>query len=128
MSIEKVFKRLVLADFLMCILLVFVGGYIGLEADIGIEESPWYISDTIAFIIFLVYLVNLYLLYKFKPIGKKIYIPLFVLSLLWVFADPSPDYSYITNLTYVLEGFGFMLSGMIIAMLYWSDITKKFEK
>ena len=127
MSLEKIFKRFLLADFFLCLfLIVYCIFTLSLDAEI-VEEEVWHASDTISIILWLAYIVNLYFLYKFKPLGKQIYFPLYALSILWVFADQNPDYSYITNFTIVLEALGTTISGIIIGLLYFSDIKKKFN-
>ena len=126
MSLEKIFKRFILADFFLCLFLIVYFFTLSLGAEIA-EEEVWHASDTISIILMLAYIVNLYFLYKFKPLGKQIYFPLYALSILWVFADQDPDYSYTTNFTVVLEALGTTISGVIIGLLYFSDIKKKFN-
>ena len=80
--------------------------------------------DWIALIILVLFLVNLYLLYKFKSIGKQMYLFLFIigsiLSLLMGINAADPIF-------YLLDGFGWACSGAILVFLYFTPIKKEFE-
>ena len=76
-------------------------------------------------ILFLIYPINLFLLYKFKSIGKQIYfILLIVFIVLTLLLPPSATDSWL----YVLDGLGWATSGAILVLLYFSPIKKEFEK
>ena len=92
-----------------------------------IEEESITSGEIFALIVLIVYIVNLYFLYKLKPIGKTLYIPLFLISVVLIFAFPESYLTYSTRFEYVLEVVGAMTSGMIIGLLYWSEVSKKFE-
>ena len=72
-----------------------------------------------------------YFLYKFKPIGKTLFIPLLIIMLLFENPVPyeslvmTPGYEYIDSLIAYIEG---ILTGMIIALLYFTNIKDKFKK
>ena len=79
----------------------------------------------IAMLALALYFLNLYLLYKFKNIGKQMYLFLFILGLVLVFlmginaSDP---------ILYLLDGLGWACSGAILVFLYFTPIKKEFEK
>ena len=76
-------------------------------------------------ILMLIYLINLLLLYKFKSIGKQIYLILFILIIvLSLLLPPSATDSWL----YVLDGLGWATSGAILVLLYFSPIKKEFNK
>ena len=76
-------------------------------------------------ILMLIYLINLFLLYKFKSIGKQIYIILFiVLLVLSLLLPPNAMDSWL----YVIDGLGWTTEGAILILLYFSPIKKEFEK
>jgi hypothetical protein len=85
MDIEKLFKRIILLNFLVGFIFPFVWVII---KDIR-EVSFWrmltnssageIVDGNVLFVTLmasLIYLVSLYLLYKFNSIGKKIYVPI----------------------------------------------------
>lgn len=74
---------------------------------------------------FVLYLVNLYLLYKFKNIGKQMYLFLFILGSILVLLMGIGAYDPIF---YLLDGVGWATSGAILVFLYFTPIKKEFEK
>jgi len=126
MNIEKIFKKVVLADFLI-ILMMFLLVFFYDSSSSTLDEEPLNFADIFSLILLVVYIVNLYFLYKLKPIGKTLYIPLFIIGVVLIFAYPDSYLSYSNIFVYALETIGSMVSGLIIAMLYWTDIKKKFE-
>jgi len=128
MNLKTIFKRLILLDLLLFILIVIGAFYPSTEvADFNkYFESEFSNSFLIIIgILQLIYLINLFLLYKFKNIGKKIYLTLFIV--LWVLSLFIPPYATDSWL-YVLEGLGFTISGAILVFLYFTPIKKEFDK
>lgn len=125
MDIEKVFKKVVLVDFILLIIMFLLAFFPGTNATI--EEEPVTSAEIFGLIVLVVYIINLYFLYKLKPIGKTLYIPLFIISVVLIFAFPDSYLSYSNRFEYVLELIGTMISGMIIGLLHWSEISKKFD-
>ena len=130
MNLKITFKRLILLDLLLFILMI-VAVFYESEVVVAFNESVNPSSDIsnmldwIALIILVLFLVNLYLLYKFKSIGKQMYLFLFIISSILSLlmginaADP---------IIYLLDGFGWACSGAILVFLYFTPIKKEFEK
>jgi hypothetical protein len=127
MNLKIIFKRLVLLD-LSLFILIIVTIFFQSEKVIKFTENLDELSNvflTLAGIWLLAYFVNLFLLYKFKSIGKQmypfIYIIALVLALLGgpVVLDPW---------TYVLDGIEMSVAGALLVLLYFSPIKKEFEK
>ena len=130
MNLKTIFKRLILLD-LSILILLFISFFYESEIVVAFNESVNPSNDTtdtlgvIAIIFLLFYLVNLYLLYKFKNIGKQMYLFLFILGLVLVLlmginaSDP---------IFYLLDGLGWACSGAILVFLYFTPIKKEFEK
>ena len=128
MNLKTIFKRLILLDLLLIILL-FISVFFESEevADFNkYFESEFLNSLLITFsILMLIYLINLFLLYKFKSIGKQIYLILFiVLVILNLILPPHAT----DSLLYVLDGLGWANSGAILVFLYFTPIKKEFDK
>ena len=128
MNLKTIFKRLILLDLLLIILL-FVSVFFESEevADFNkYFESEFSNSLLIIFgILMLIYLINLFLLYKFKSIGKQMYLILFVLLIVLTLLSPQ---SAMDPWLYVIDGLGWANSGAILILLYFSPIKKEFEK
>ena len=128
MNLKTIFKRLILLDLLLFTLIVVAAFYPSAEVEDFNKFFESEFSNSFLIIIGvlqLIYLINLFLLYKFKSIGKKIYIILFIV--LWVLSLLSPPYATDSWL-YVLEGLGFTISGAILVFLYFTPIKKEFDK
>ena len=128
MNLKIIFKRLILLDLLLFILIVVAAFYPSTEVEDFNKYFESELSNSFLIIIGvlqLIYLINLFLLYKFKSIGKKIYLILF--TVLWVLSLFTPPYATDSWL-YVLEGLGFTISGAILVFLYFTPIKKEFDK
>ena len=128
MNLKTIFKRLILLDLLLIILMVFAFAFESVEVA---DFNRYFENDfsntmlIISGIGLLIYLINLFLLYKFKSIGKQIYfILLIVFIVLTLLLPPSATDSWL----YVLDGLGWANSGAILVFLYFSPIKKEFDK
>ena len=83
MNLKIIFKRLILLDLLLLIL-IFVSVFNESEIVVAFNQGINPPSDkdgilgNIALIFLALYFLNLYLLYKFKNIGKQMYLFLFI--------------------------------------------------
>ena len=128
MNLKTIFKRLILLDLLLIILMVVAVFFESAEvADFNKYFESEFSNSLLIIggILYLIYLINLFLLYKFKSIGKQIYLILFiVLVILNLILPPhAPD-----SLLYVLDGLGWANSGAILVFLYFTPIKKEFDK
>ena len=128
MNLKTIFKRLILLDLSLIILIIVAVFFESKEvADFNMYFENDYSNALLIIwgIGLLIYLINLFLLYKFKSIGKQIYLILFiVLIVLNLLLPPSAMDSWL----YVLDGLGMATSGAILVLLYFSPIKKEFEK
>ena len=128
MNLKTIFKRLILLDLSIIILTIFTVFFESKEvADFNMYfENDWSNALLIIFGIgMLIYLINLFLLYKFKSIGKQIYLILFIVLL--VLSLLSPPFA-MDSWLYVVDGLGMANSGAILVLLYFTPIKKEFEK
>ena len=129
MSLERIFKNLILLYPVLVVMIVFISVYI--DWDIPVESYTETTTSEMIYIPLVAFVINLYLLYKFKPIGKTLFIPLLIILLLFENSVPyeslvmTPGYEYIDSLIAYIEG---ILTGMIIALLYFTNIKDKFKK
>ena len=119
--IELIFKNLILLYPVLVVMIVFISVYI--DWDIPVESYTETTTSEMIYIPLVAFVINLYLLYKFKPIGKTLFIPLLIIFLLFENSVPyeslvmTPGYEYIDSLIAYIEG---ILTGMIIALLYFT--------
>tara|TARA_B100001989_G_C24156526_1_gene277539 strand:+ start:76 stop:468 length:393 start_codon:yes stop_codon:yes gene_type:complete len=130
MNLKIIFKRVILLD-LSLLILIFISAFFESEMVIAFNEGISQSNNTndmlvvIALVFLVLYLVNLYLLYKFKNIGKQMYLFLFILGSILVLLMGISAYDPIF---YLLDGLGWANSGAILVFLYFTPIKKEFEK
>ena len=128
MDLKRIFKRLILLDLLLIVLII---ASVFFESAEVTDFNTYFENDysNALLIIYgiglLIYLINLFLLYKFKSIGKQIYLILFIVILVLSLLSPP---NAMDSWLYVLDGLGMANSGAILVLLYFSPIKKEFEK
>ena len=127
MNIEKTFKRIIILDFIAAFILPFFGGIIEESLYPSPEEINFGSIEILVLILTILYCVNLYFLYTFKPIGKTLYIPLLCIGYGMTFFVPLELLSMPNHYWYFLATAGPILSGIIISMIYFTDIKEKFK-
>ena len=130
MNLKTIFKRLILLDlsiFILAIIAIFFESEIVVSFNESVNPSNEMdgILGIIALFFLAIYLVNLYLLYKFKNIGKQMYLFLFIFMSVFSLLMGINAYDPIF---YVIDGFGWAMSGAILVFLYFTPIKKEFEK
>ena len=127
MNLKTIFKRLILLDLLLIILLI-VTIFFESEEVIKFTENldePSNVFLTLTGIWLLAYFVNLFLLYKFKSIGKQMYPFIYIIALvLALLGGPIASDPW----TYVLDGIEMSVAGALLVLLYFSPIKKEFDK
>lgn len=125
MNVEKLFKNLILLSLILLIFSFVYGMFLG-ATDTSLADEPMYIIDYIMLIFIVVAFINLYQLYKFKPIGKQLYVLLFILSFVLI---PFLPLSYFesSKIAYFLDSSLAMISSAILVLLYYSEISEKFK-
>ena len=132
MDLKTIFKRFVLLDFSIFVLSFIAFFFISpeithLEEDLNSNFSDTYIMGigVIAIIYIIAYLINLFLLYKFKSIGKPMYLVLFIVGALLIL---SMGISVSEPFIYLIDGLSWATSGAILVFLYFTPIKKEFEE
>ena len=129
---KKIFRKLILIELALIVLMlisIFIESeeiaYMNEQLSSGFSDLYILIGGIFAVIVLLMYLVNLFLLYKFKNIGKPMYLVLLLVMALGsllggpIVYEPSD---------YLIDGLGWATSGAILVLLYFSPIKKEFEK
>ena len=129
---KKIFRKLILIELVLLVLMIisiFIESeeiaYMNEQLSSGFSDLYILIGGIFAVIVLLMYLVNLFLLYKFKNIGKPMYLALFLVMALGsllggpIVHEPSD---------YLIDGLGWAMSGAILVFLYFTPIKKEFER
>ena len=125
MITEKIFKNIILTQ--LALMVTGIAIAIANESGNSVEEDlSLSLIETISAIIGLVYLISLFMLYKFKPIGKKLFVSTFVLSIVIILFEPV-DYSSYTPVISTFENLLCVVDGIILATLYFTSIKEKFD-
>ncbi len=130
MNIKNIFKRFIILDLILIIITVvayFFQSEIALafNEQVNPENEVTDMLVVISLMLLIVYFLNLYLLYKFNPMGKKIYLPLIIIGLIISLLSGT---NAVGPVLYVIEGLGWANTGAILALLYFSPIKKEFGK
>ena len=130
MDLEKVFRNLILADLAILVAMVIAtfneSDYITAlveQVDQGIYDTGAGMMFALVFLI--VYLVNLFMLYKYVSFGKTLYLILFGISIVLSLMSGTVVSSAFQE---TLAWLGGAVSGAILVLLYYSPIKSKFEK
>ena len=127
MELKNIFKKFVLLDLLLIILVILTLFF----EDETINSFNEYANQTTSMFAFVtlvyiaVWLVSLYFLYKFKKNGKQLYFFTFIFGIILSLLMGASAQSAIS---YVIDGLGWANSGAILALLYFSPIKKEFNK
>ena len=131
MEIEKIFKNLILADFIVIILMVIASMYqpdeisnIYKNLNDGLLSNFENFSRIVSISLFFLYLFTLNLLYRFISYGKNLYFFLVVAGLMLNYFSGSVVYSAFSG---ILDQIGGLISGAILILLFFSPIKNNFR-
>ena len=130
MVTKKIFKNVILTLFALNATVMML---------VIVEEILYPINKDISFtwvdvagiIITFSYILSLFLLYKFKAIGKKLFVTSFILLIIiflfsgeyWV----CENYSSLSTIITIVDLLCYVVVGMILSILYFTSIKKEFE-
>ena len=123
MNLEKIFKNLIILDFVILVLAVITGLFIE-----NYEEVPRITADYFSLILFIAYIINLYLLYNFKPIAKSMYVLVNILSVGLIFLYPAGYYSVTSHFEELIYTLSPAVTGAILALMFCTEVSEKFNK
>ena len=120
MNLEKIFKNLIFVQFALFVLLIIYAFFTPYDENVQITLS----NNEIAILVMsLALYINFFFLLTFRPIGKVLFIPILLVLYTLVFSAGTVDGDiYI----YLFDSITATIDGMLIAMLYFTDIKNKF--
>ena len=129
MKIKSIFKRLILIEIAL-IIFGIISLFFQSQEVINFNEDynksfdeGFYMIGIFLFLI--VYPVTIYLLYNFKSLGKQLYLILTIFGLVFsMFSGPVATDPWL----YIIDILGCATTGAILVLLYFSPISKEFDK
>jgi hypothetical protein len=132
MITKRTFKNIIILKMLTwfaIVPLVLLEEYLYPSTEQAAEFTSNHMIDVLVLLLGVVALFTHYYLYKFKQIGKTLFLPLLIISLFTLFNIDTYDIEY-TPLEpfYVLfEYLASVADGIILSILYFTSIKKEFE-
>ena len=131
---EKYFKNIILYKSILLILIIIWGGTVQISSAESSERNNLTDLGGILFSIFSVlYLITCYQLYNFKVIGKKLFAPLVAAFIVLGFATETINPMQIDKnlfylvIFYIVSPIFFIAQGLVMGMIYLSNINEKFS-
>ena len=136
MITKKIFKNVILTLFALnaAVFMLVIVEEILYPININEDISFTWVDVAAAIagiVITFSYTSSLFLLYKFKAIGKKLFVTSFILLLIiflfsgeyWV----CENYSSLTPIITIVDLLCYVVAGMILSILYFTSIKKEFK-
>ena len=131
MITEKIFKKIIQTQIAL-IITTFV--LVAFETEIYPlvdEDLSFTFSDSIHLLWAIGYITSISLLYKFKPLGKKLYVIILILGLIMTLLGNEDffiiEYTSFTPFIYAVENLIFLVDGIILASLFLTTLKEKFS-
>jgi uncharacterized BrkB/YihY/UPF0761 family membrane protein len=125
MITQKIFKNIILTQ-LALIFTLFAIVIADESVNPADEDLSFSLIEIVSLIIGFIYFISLFMLFKFKPIGKKLFVSTLVLGIVIILFE-AVDYSYYTPVISALENLLCVVDGVILATLYFTSIKEKFD-
>ena len=128
MNLKNTFKKLILINLLLIITVIFLSVFLDESEQVfnfyENDETSNFLLILILIYIF-IYFTSCFLLYKFKKIGKILYLISFIFSGFIVLIEGPVA---LDSLIYLIDGLYMAASGAILTFLYFTPIKKEFDK
>ena len=133
---KNTFKKIIWANLILAVLIlpkIIFYPYSLAPADLAkamiLYEELQPLADTFViimiFLVLIAYIVSLFLLYRFNDYGRQLYL---VVNFIALFTFFSQGYVVFDSLEYVLDVISSIFIGFIIAIIYFSNLSKEFKK
>ena len=131
MITEKIFKKIIQTQFALIITTVVLVAFETEIYPLVDEDLSFTFSDSIALMWAIGYIISIRLLYKFKPLGKKLYVIILILGLIMTLLGNEDffiiEYTSFTPFIYAFENLIFLVDGIILASLFLTTLKEKFS-
>ena len=131
---ETYFKQLIIFKIVLFVLIIIWGGTVQMNDANNSEINNFSTIRNLLFTLFsLSYFFASYKIYKFKNVGRKLFIPLviifIILGFLGEFLYPleiNQDLFYLI-IFYIVSPIFFVVQGILAGMLYFSELSNNFS-
>ena len=131
---ETYFKQIITIKVLLFLLIIIWGGTVQMNDGNNSEVNNFSTTRNLLFALFsLSYFFASYKIYKFKNVGKKLFVPLvltfIILGFLGEFLyslEINQDLFYLI-IFYIVSPLFFVVQGIVAGMLYFSEISNNFS-
>ena len=131
---DDIFKRLIVYRVLMFVLIIIWGGSVQMSnVDNSDSNNLTDLGGVFFFTFSVVYFIVCYQLYSFKPVGKRLFMPLVLLFIILGFLSEIVNPMAVSKnlfylfIFYIVSPLFFVVQGTVGAMLYFSDIRQRFD-
>ena len=131
---DDIFKRLIVYKVLMLVLIIIWGGSVQMSNVDNSDSNNLTDQGGVFFFTFsVVYFIVCYQLYSFKPVGKRLFMPLVLLFIILGFLSEIVNPMAVSKnlfylfIFYIVSPLFFVVQGTVGAMLYFSDIRQRFD-
>lgn len=131
---DDIFKRLIVYKVLMLVLIIIWGGSVQMSNVYNSDSNNLTDLGGVFFFTFsVVYFIVCYQLYSFKPVGKRLFMPLVLLFIILGFLSEIVNPMAVSKnlfylfIFYIVSPLFFVVQGTVGAMLYFSDICQRFD-
>tara|TARA_B100001057_G_scaffold311785_1_gene311809 strand:+ start:81 stop:470 length:390 start_codon:yes stop_codon:yes gene_type:complete len=129
MITEKIFKNIILTQVALIAALFCLVIAEGVTSPID-EDLSFNLIDSVFLIWFIGYIISIILLYKFKSLGKKLFVLIFILGFITSLFEGQDsftiEFSSFTPIISAIENLLYVVDGIILATLYFTSIKGKF--
>ena len=132
---DDLFKRFIVYTALMLVLIIIWGGSVQMSNTANPDSNNLTDLGGLLFFIFsVIYFFVCYQLYIFKPLGKRLFIPVvllfIVLGFISEFVNPMEVNKNLFYLFifYIVSPLFFVIQGVVAAMLYFSSVSDRFGR
>ena len=130
MITERIFKNIILTQVAIFVTLIAFG-IADESANPVNEDLSFNLIDSVFLIWFIGYIISIILLYKFKSLGKKLFVLIFILGFITSLFEGQDsftiEFSSFTTIISAIENLLYVVDGIILATLYFTSIKDKFE-
>ena len=131
---ETYFKQIITIKVVLFLLIIIWGGTVQMNDGNNSEVNNFSTTRNLLFALFsLSYFFASYKIYKFKNVGKKLFVPLvltfIILGFLGEFLyslEINQDLFYLI-IFYIVSPLFFVVQGIVAGMLYFSEISDNFS-
>ena len=124
---EKLLKKIVILHAVALALAPLASIYSAMGGQ-SAGDSATKLVDIVVIIFSILYVLCLYWVFKLKPLGKTLYLPLLCFSIALIFVLPIEFFAHKTHLTVFIFDIINITAGIIVSLIHFTELKSKFVK